>query len=257
VTAAQLAHLARVMRATRTAAAGVPTRRHLQLGPFDLYLETERPLRWFTFAIPQDGARPTAADVARLTDTCRDHDREPRVECLPALAPDAVAALHDAGWVDDLTGPLMICTDPQAAPEVPGLSIEELGPDAPEASIRDYDRVQRAAFGDPPGDTDVEAFRRRSGTGVTLLARVDGRAAATGVVLTPDAGCAEVAGIGTLPGLRGRGVAGALTAELTARAFALGAELAFLTPGGAESQRVYERAGFRGTGTFLHLSSRA
>lgn len=256
MTGADRALLARVQRAIRAAAVAIPTRARVRVGPFDLYCETVRPDHWFTFAVPDDGAEPSAQDVAALREACRLRDRLPRVECLPALAPVAVAALRDGGFAVDLRGPLMICTAPGRAPEVPGLTLEQISPESQDAAIADFDRVQRAAFGDPPAPVDLAASRSRLAHGTALLARLGGEAVGTGIAVPPTEGCAEIVGIGTLDGFRGRGVAAAVTAALVREAFAAdGTELAFLTPGGPEAQRIYERAGFRGAGEFLHLSS--
>lgn len=249
--------LARVQRAIRAAAVSIPSREHHPLGAFDLYVETVRPERWFTFGIPRDDATPGAADVQRLRERCLAHERLPRVECLPALAPAAVAALLDGGFTVELEGPLMTCTAPREAPPVEGLTLEWMGPSSPESSIRAFDRVQRAAFGDPPAVVDVEASRKRMRRGRSVLGRLDGRPVATGVAVAPTERCAEIGGIGTLEPYRGRGVAAAITAALVAAAFEDDIELAFLTPGGPEAQRIYERAGFRGAGDFMHLESKA
>jgi GNAT superfamily N-acetyltransferase len=248
-----LALLRRVQAAIR-AAAGMP-REVVDLGPFELYYEPQRSVRWFTYAIPQDDARPDAADVARIVEASTARERIPRVEYLPAVAPAVEDALLAGGFALELRGPLMTCAEPVAAPEVSGLTLELLDRSGPPEPIAAYMRVQRAAFGDDPGDPegDVAAFRKRAG-GTNLLALIDGEPAATGTLLHPQLGCAEVVGIGTLPAFRGRGVAAAVTAELTRRAFAVGAELAFLTPGGDEAQRIYARAGYAGVGDFLHLS---
>ena len=45
-----------------------------------------------------------------------------------------------------------------------------------------------------------------------------------------------------------------MTAAAARAAFAAGARLFVLSPGGGEAQRVYARAGFRGAATMLHWS---
>jgi predicted GNAT family acetyltransferase len=63
-----------------------------------------------------------------------------------------------------------------------------------------------------------------------------------------------VAGVATAAAWRRRGLAGVVTAAAARAAFAAGARRCVLSPGGAEAQRVYARAGFRGTATMLHWS---
>ena len=59
----------------------------------------------------------------------------------------------------------------------------------------------------------------------------------------------EIAGIGTLPAARRRGLGGAVTAELARDALRRGAKLVFLSAGSLDIARVYERVGFRRVGT--------
>jgi predicted GNAT family acetyltransferase len=54
----------------------------------------------------------------------------------------------------------------------------------------------------------------------------------------------EIAGIGSLPEYRRRGLASALTARAAEDACAGGVEMAFLTAADACAGRVYERVGF-------------
>jgi len=63
---------------------------------------------------------------------------------------------------------------------------------------------------------------------------------------------AEVAGVGTRPALRRRGVAASLTCFLTEQLFAVGGTLAWLSAGDAAAQAVYERVGFAVVDTRLN-----
>ncbi len=250
--------LAQVLAATRAIADATPTRATVRSGPFAAYVETGRPDRWFSWAVPDDGAEPTDAEVAALREVFAAHDRVPRVECFPALAPVAVEALLARGFGIELRGPVMTCAAHVQAPAPAGITFELLTPESSDEVIAAYDGVQTRAFGggtDAP--VDLDAYRARLTQHINLLARLDGVPAATGVVTDPVLGCSEVAGIGTEQSLRGRGIAGALVAELTGRAFARGAEVCFLTAGGEDSRRVYERAGFVLAGEYAHLATDA
>jgi ribosomal protein S18 acetylase RimI-like enzyme len=74
-----------------------------------------------------------------------------------------------------------------------------------------------------------------------------------GIAAPPGAGVTEVAGIAVLPAFRRRGIAGALTAAIAARAFATGVSFAWLEASGADAWRVYERVGFAPTGKRLYI----
>ena len=93
------------------------------------------------------------------------------------------------------------------------------------------------------------ARRTRDGTTVTAVA-VDPR---DGVVAAgqhqPVGDATEVVGVATLPAHRRRGLAGAVTAALTADARARGATLVLLSAGDEDVARVYARVGFRRIGT--------
>ena len=69
--------------------------------------------------------------------------------------------------------------------------------------------------------------------------------------LPPHDGFAEIGGVATAAPHRRQGLGALATALAADRAFAAGAEVAFLTPGGDGSRRVYERSGFRAELTVL------
>jgi N-acetylglutamate synthase-like GNAT family acetyltransferase len=59
----------------------------------------------------------------------------------------------------------------------------------------------------------------------------------------------EVAGVGTIPSARRRGIGAAVTGRLVEDARALGAEVVFLSAADDDVARMYERLGFRRIGT--------
>jgi predicted GNAT family acetyltransferase len=109
--------------------------------------------------------------------------------------------------------------------------------------------VTGAAFGDPPpDDQEVAGWRGR-----TIAALVDGEVVGSASWTTVLDGMSEIAGVAVAEHARRRGIGSALTLAATRRAFAAGATLALLTPGSDDSERIYERAGFRTVTTMLHL----
>ncbi len=87
--------------------------------------------------------------------------------------------------------------------------------------------------------------RMRLGAIRCLLARLDGVPAGAGSAL-PASGAAEIAGIGTLPEFRARGIGSAVTARLVDRLFAGGTDLAWLTAGGESGRAGLPAARVRG-----------
>ena len=58
-----------------------------RVGPFLATFNPHHPLKYLSYAIPDDGAEPTARDVAALIEAYRRRDRLPRLEFLPAASP--------------------------------------------------------------------------------------------------------------------------------------------------------------------------
>jgi predicted N-acetyltransferase YhbS len=94
--------------------------------------------------------------------------------------------------------------------------------------------------------TAVLRERIAAGRTVMMVAVEDGEPVAVGShhpVEVDDDEVSEVAGVATLPRLRGRGLGAALASALVAHARET-ADLVFLTAGDDDVARVYERVGF-------------
>lgn len=234
-----------------------------RVGPFLATFDVRDSNPYLSYAIPDDGAVPTLAEIATLIDTYKNRDRLPRLEYLPGVAPDVEAALIAGGFVVEALLPGMVCV-PAGAIELPSPDGIALEVPATDEDWHAMEIVQHSAFGaGPPSDDERDraegAARGRellADGGLTLLARdlASGAVVGSGVATVPGDGVTEIAGIGVLASHRRRGIAGALTAALTTAAFANGTEIAWLTPGHADAHRVYARAGFADATTILHLS---
>lgn len=131
------------------------------------------------------------------------------------------------------------------ASEVPGLALRQAQADDLEAVLA----VDVAAF-----ESDAAAERPWHVANLAapdevevVLATAEGTPVGTAYCLRSDglAGpAAYLGGVGVLPQARGRGVAGAMSSWLCARAFARGARLAHLQPDDDRAARVYARLGF-------------
>ena len=158
--------------------------------------------------------------------------------------------LEAGGFALEARLDLMTCTPAtvRRPPETDGLRFEAVEGGSPRELVRGLLSAQRGSFDQvgPPTDDDVERF---SSSGI--LATLDGEPVAGGVFTAPDDGLSELAGIGTLPPFRRRGIAAALTSALASAAFGRGVEIAFLTSGDGDTRRVYGRAGFAVTSTML------
>lgn len=228
-------------------------RRRYVAGCFEVFVNPDRSGPGSSYAIPFEGAQPTADDVDALVETFAVRERLPRLEYLPSTAPAAEAVLLGRGFEVELRTTVMTCTSESlTVPEPPaGLTFEALTEQSTLADVNTLERLQTEAFGD--------VFEPRTepplwlGHFIATMARIDDEPAGGGMSLTIAHGTTELVGIATAQPFRGRGVAGAVTAELAGRAFGHGALTVFLTPGGEEATRVYARAGFAATDTMLHL----
>ncbi|MFF5428650.1 GNAT family N-acetyltransferase [Streptomyces griseofuscus] len=215
---------------------------------------------YVNYATPVPGAAPTDADVADLIAAFRTRGLLPRLEFAPDAAPAVEPALRRAGFNTEAVHEYLVCTP--ATLTVPGAAPE------PEARLRveapvtdeDYLAIDTAlseAFGGEWAPSPQGAARLRrteeGGGAVRFVRAEDGSCAGGALCSAPAEGTAELAGVGTLPGHRGRGIAAAVTAALAETLFARGARTVWLEYSGAGSRRVYERVGFRPGGTRVYL----
>jgi ribosomal protein S18 acetylase RimI-like enzyme len=230
-----------------------------QVGPFLATYSPGTAHPMLNYAIPDDGAKPTAAEIGALTEAYRRRDLLPRLEYFTDVAPDLENLLVEAGYGLERRVPLMTCSPAGFVdhPAPDGYAVREPG------SGEDYRRMRAAqnhAYGEPAEEVtgqDVEKAKKSKAAGVVsaLVEQVaTGEVVGGGVALEIVDGTTEIAGIGVLDTHRGRGLAAALTAFLTRDAHAKGAHTAFLTPGDLGIGRIYARVGYQPAGECVHLS---
>ena len=244
---ADIERLQRFLRAAPVAGRDVVT-----VPPFTIYFDPHDSLRYLNYAIPDDGADPTPAEIDALRQAFRARERLPRLEWVEEAAPHVAAALGAAGFEEELRTPLMACgldelrepltdVDPLTVRGVEGASDE-----------RDATNLQRVAFGGAALADDEEP---RGGGGRMVLARSGSTAVAAASWTAVEDGFSEVVGVATAGPWRRRGLAGVVTAAAARAAFAAGASTCILSPGDEGAMRVYARAGFRRVATMLHWSA--
>jgi predicted GNAT family acetyltransferase len=233
------------------------TRDTERIGPFLATFSRHSENPYLNYAIPDEGAKPTAAEMGALVAAYRRRNRLPRLEYLPGVSPDLESLLLAAGFSVEQRFPLMICVPGRqdAVPAPPGIDLlATISDDEILAAIT----IQNAVFGDPPPGPE-EAEGRRAAIkvgGRSVLARERRTGAPVGAAMydVPADATTEITGVAVHPAFRRRGIGGALTARLTDDAFAAGITTVFLTPGDAGAERVYARAGFATTSEVLHIS---
>ena len=229
----------------------------VEVGPFVIGLDPTTTSPYVNYATPRPGAAVTAADVTALVAAFHAADRKPRLEYVTSCAPDLEALLTAAGFTVEARHTYLVCVPSMlASPTVPDhLSLREPGTDSQRAALIS---AQNEAFGGSPvaSAADVARLRRQQDAGGVVVTAVteDGGCAGGGGAAAPVGAVSEVAGIAVRAPYRRRGLASAITADVTRRLFDAGAEVAWLEAGGEDSWRVYQRVGYRPAGQRLYLA---
>ncbi|MBG6065413.1 GNAT family N-acetyltransferase [Micromonospora ureilytica] len=230
----------------------------VEVGPFVIGMDPTTTSPHINYATPRPGAAITAADVTALVAAFRAAGRKPRLEYVSSCASGLEAQLVADGFTVEARHTYLICVPSAltAPPTLDGLNLREPGTDVQRAALIS---AQNEAFGgDPVASTaDVARLRRQQGAGGVAVMAVtdDGTCAGGGGAAPPTGAVSEVAGIAVRTPFRRRGLAGAITAELTRRLFTTGAEIAWLEASGEDSWRVYERVGYRPAGERLYIGT--
>jgi ribosomal protein S18 acetylase RimI-like enzyme len=214
---------------------------------------------WPYYARPSGLGEPTPEDVAAVRARQAELRAPEAFEWIGELAPGLAPAARRAG-LKVREQPLMVLRGAVRA-QAPPLRVRLLAPDDPALPAADaVARVGFAAAGTARGaageaERDAAAaavpeaalaFRRdrlAAGTTVMAVAEDDGGPVAVGAH-QPVGDVSELVGVATLPAARRQGLGAAVTAALAADARERGAEIVFLSAGGEDVARVYDRLGF-------------
>ena len=239
------------------AAAPLPDARISAVGGLDVPVGSPS---WSYPARPRPDGPPVTADDVRAAVALQEEAGLPvSLEWVCERSPDLAPAARAAGLVVEEL-PLLVAVDPVELLLPEGVRLYVVGADDPD--LPRYQRVTDIAFAHPGGRADVRealdpspgaaartaVLRERIAAGrtVMIVAVENGEPVAVGshhpVELDGDE-VSEVAGVATLPRLRGRGLGAGLASALVAHARET-ADLVFLIAGDDDVARVYERVGF-------------
>ena len=228
-----------------------------QIGSFLATFNRSTTHPFLNYAIPNNNATPSQADILALISAYEGRKLKPRLEYLAQLAPLVEPALIITGFTVEGRFPVMVCT-PGHEKAMPLPDNIELVLPISDSELLDMVTVQHEAYGESsPTKEDVDRLSESlTMGGIAVLARdaTTGEPAGAGQLTIPGEMTTEIAGIGVRASFRRRGIAGAVTARLLSEAFAAGVSVAFLTPGHDEEARIYSRAGFVPIGEILHIS---
>jgi GNAT superfamily N-acetyltransferase len=240
----------------RHAASRGRTTQHI--GPFLATFTDYDANPFLNYAIPDDGATPTPADIADLVAAFRQHARTPRLEYLPSIAPAVEAPLLAAGFAIEEHMPLMVCP-PGAVQAIPVPPSIELVVPQTDADLAAMIAAQNAAYGEATSPTPEAIARRRAfldAGGSAILARDlhTGDGVGGGICDVPYLHTTELTSVGVIATYRRRGIAAALTARLAQVAFDAGTTTVFLMAAHAAEARIYARVGFIPIGEVLAMT---
>lgn len=226
--------------------AGIESRA-AKVGPFLVLVSSGSDNPFGNYAVPVDGAAPTADDVRALIEFFHRKERLPRLEYVRP-APGVDEPLTAAGF--DVAGTLtLMALDDELvpAPAADGYRVA-LVTDLP--ALRQAVAVQNTAYGEGDREPDPGGLVRTiEGGGRVALAvhATTGEPAGAGLSTDPQGGLVEIAGVGVLPEHRRHGIGALVTWALTAEALRRGHQ-SFLQVEKAEPFRVYQRIGYRVVG---------
>jgi ribosomal protein S18 acetylase RimI-like enzyme len=235
----------------------------VEVGPFTVFVGP--PGGWTFYARPRlGGSGPyDAAAVADLLARMRELGVPEQIEWVHDVTPSLLDAVRAEGSLEVEELPLMVLTEPAAAPAIPaGVRVRMLSADD-EDLLQSVSGVARLAFGPPAEVPAGAADRDAAGAPPSEEARGmlrDGRSRIAvaehpelGVVAAgrhiPQDDVTEVVGVSTLPALQGSGLGAAVTSALLDDAAGLGVGTVFLTAASEPVARLYHRLGFRRVGT--------
>ncbi|MFE9993825.1 GNAT family N-acetyltransferase [Streptomyces avermitilis] len=235
-------------------------------GPLTLFVRETA--GWPYYARPTldwTGPAATAKDVERVRERQRELGVPEAFEWVAEVSPGLREAVAETG-LRVHAHPLMVLTEDVPLPE-PHPLVRVLGPEdpflasalavphvafaAPGTAVGEAGPAElAAAITDRAGEVPGAADRIRAGRTVLAAAVEDGVALCSGMHL-PVGRVSEIAGVGTLPSARRRGLGLAVTAALVADARAAGVDTLFLSAGDEDVARMYGRLGFTRVATAL------
>jgi GNAT superfamily N-acetyltransferase len=224
------------------------------VGPFSILFSPGDRGLYANYAVPMDGAQPSAADIAAMEQVFRVRKRIPRLEYIPATAPQVEGALLAAEFTVEMRPPLMTCRAGAAGHAIPppgfALRFVTSSDDLAQAA-----EVSAEAFGGAAADSQwMLGAVARGGRVLAACDRETGQAVGSGALVRPIGGVTEVVGIGVRSTARRQGLGQAIAGELAREAFRLGCEICFLSAAGETQAAIYARAGFSAQSPMLFMS---
>ena len=238
-----------------TAACG---RERVEVGPFRAWFHPESRDPLMSVAVPVGSSTDWSRDLDGLREAFNARRRAPRLEFFAELHPELARALDRDGIRREMAAPVMVLTPERfhgAVGRMPGRYVGLAPHDV--VRVRAFLGMQCRAFGMDParGAAWEPQFRAGLAEGTVRSAAIEDRGRiVSGATIQIGDGAGELAGVGTLPALQGRGYASAVCSRLLENWFAEGHDLCWLSAGEG-ALGLYARLGFQVVGTQLNYGS--
>ena len=237
----------------------------VDVGAFTLFV-SHTPFDYYARPAPTQTKPIVESDLVALEKACAEHHVGMSIEWVHETHPE-LAGLTAAYGLEVRSHALLVAAaDDVTKPDVDGVILRVIGSDEPALEYGRAVADVSFSFGGTdigpggPGERDAavphldhalidhlrELDRRR--LMVTAVAESTDGVIAVGSY-QPVGDLAEIVAVATLPTARHRGLAGAITALLTAHALNNGVRILLLSAQNDEVARVYERIGFRRVGS--------
>jgi ribosomal protein S18 acetylase RimI-like enzyme len=225
----------------------IPSKEVVEAGGFLVMIDLTTDLAWVNYAVPREGYTHSPADIDRMITAFRERDRMPRLEFTRELWQTLGEQLEAQGFELEAAQPTMLLLPEWFQARImPGVEVEIMGEKGDFEAIW---RIGYEAFGmphEPLSEEQLQSMRQavREGRFVYALAIIEGMPAGIACTVGAESIC-ELAGVGTLPQFRRRGIASTASTILLQKHFARDGESAWLSAGDEIATAVYERLGFR------------
>lgn len=225
-----------------------------QVGPFRACIDPSTDLVFLNYIVPVwalGTPEETREQLERLREIFHQNGRRLRFEFVDGIWPGLLQALEQFGLELQFRVPLMACTPVTFRPvHAPGVEVKPVSAEDTEAH-RLFHIIQRRAF-DAEGEAPPEELAQirhqiQHGFWQCVIACLNGHPAGVGT-LVPFEMVAELAGVGTLPDARRRGVAATLSSFLVQSHFDSGGDLVWLTAMTDAARAAYRTIGFADAG---------
>jgi|CXWL01.1.fsa_nt_gi ribosomal protein S18 acetylase RimI-like enzyme len=225
--------------------ATAPNRKSAFVGSFVAMINPIEPLIYFNYAVPV--VSPCRSELVSLILHFRTHDRSPRFEFFPELWPDLEAMLLKEGFELEMRIPVMVLSRLELNPREDS-TVKDI---STAVELLDSSRCSALAFGAEmePSEAQIESNVQSIQSGQSRCAAVwvDGQVVSNGWTIGGGPIC-ELAGVGTHPEHRKKGLASSVSSYLCRKRFENGGEHVWLSAGTPEAEAVYSKLGFRKIG---------